>query len=134
MLGVVLDYFWNFLVMFLTLRWLHVSVSTRRKFVYCLIATACGFVIDWLYYQLTWGSLGIGSLRMQPFFPSTMARTHSAGELFTILALMVALGIVNFLISRPMFKLTAKQSLIIGGAMGVFTAPWLIVAFVMLNW
>jgi hypothetical protein len=67
--GVVLDYFWNYLILFLSLRWLHISVSTKRKFIYCAIVTGGGLLIDIVYYAVTWGIFELGSLREHPDFP-----------------------------------------------------------------
>jgi hypothetical protein len=132
LIGVVIDYFWNYLVIFLTLRWQHLIVSIRRKLVYCIIVTALGLLIDWLYYELTWGTLVLGELRVQPVFHRF--GLQPALELSTILVPMLVLGIVNFCASRLLLKLGTKQAIVLGAMMGVFTAPWLIVAFVLLNW
>jgi len=130
--GVLIDYFWNFLVLFLTLRWKKISISLKRKFAYCAIITALGLLIDWLYYELTWGTVALGPARVPAYFPRT--GVNPILELSTILIPIVVLGAVNFGVSRLFLKTSTKQSLVIGAAMGIFTAPWLIVAFVLLNW
>jgi hypothetical protein len=130
--GVVIDYFWNYLILSLALRWQKISIARKRRFIYTIIATAVGFVIDWLYYELTWGFLVIGSLRVPPIFESS--GLNPGLQLSTIVIPMVLIGAVNYLASRFYLHLESRRALVIGLAMAVFTAPWLIVAFVLLGW
>lgn len=130
--GVIFDYFWNFLVCSLTLRWKHIDIPRNKRFIYCIIITALGFLIDWLYYELAWGTVDIGNLRMSAAF--VPAGSQPILETSTILIPAVIIGLINFSISKRYFHLTPKQALLLGTAMGIFTAPWLIVAFVLLNW
>jgi hypothetical protein len=132
LVGVVLDYFWNFLIFSVTLRWKRISIPTKKKHIYCVVITALGLLIDWLYYELTWGTLVLGNLRVPAAFPR--ANVHPSLELSTILIPMVILGAVNFCVSRLHLQLTSKQAVVLGAMMGIFTAPWLIVAFVLFNW
>ena len=129
LVGLAFDYFWNFLILFLSLRWLHFSVNTRKKYIYCLIITALGLLIDWLYYELTWGYLVLGSLRVAPIF--SMPGTHPVLEFATILIPMVILGVVNFAISHRYLHMNLRPATILGIIMGIFTAPWLIVVYVL---
>ena len=131
-LGVVADYFWNYLILSLALRWQKISITRKRRFVYIAIITAVGFLIDWLYYELTWGFLVIGSLRVPPVFERW--GTQPGLELSTILIPMALLWAVNYLASRFHLHLDKKHALVVGATMAVFTAPWLIVAFVLLGW
>jgi hypothetical protein len=128
-LGLALDYFWNYLILFLGLRWLKFSVSHRRKFVYCAIVTALGLLIDWLYYELTWGHLVVGSLRVAPIFER--AGLQPAPEFATILIPMVIIAAVNFGTARLLLRMSLRQAAILGVTMGVLTAPWLITVFVL---
>lgn len=130
--GVVIDYFWNYLILYLALRWQRISITRKRRFVYTAIITAVGLVIDWLYYELTWGFLVIGGLRIPPVFETW--GTKPGLELSTILIPMALIGAVNYLASRFHLHLDKRQALVVGLAMAVFTAPWLIVAFVLLGW
>jgi hypothetical protein len=130
-LGVVVDYFWNYLILYLALRWQKISITRKRKFVYITIITAVGLLIDWLYYELTWGFLIIGSLRVPPVFE--MWGTQPGLELSTILIPMALLWVANYLASRFYLHLDKKQASVVGLAMAVFTAPWLIVAFILLG-
>ena len=125
--GVVLDYFWNYLVLFLGLRWLHISVSTKSKFIYCLIATGSGLLIDLLYYVITWGVLELGSLRVPSVFPHW--ETEPILELLTILIPMVLIAALNYAVSRLYLRVNSKQAAILGAIMGFFTAPWVIVVW-----
>jgi hypothetical protein len=128
-LGVVGDYFWNYLILYLALRWQKISIARKRRFVYIAIITAVGLVIDWLYYAFTWGSLAIGSLRVPAIFERP--RSNPGLELSTILIPMALIGVVNYLTSRLYLHLDKKPASVVGAAMAVFTAPWLIVAFVL---
>ena len=131
-LGVMVDYFWNYLILSLALRWQKISITRKRKFVYTAIITAVGLLIDWLYYEFTWGTLVIGSLRVPAIFERP--GLNPGLELSTILIPMALIGAVNYLVSRFHLHLDAKHALVVGAVMAVFTAPWLIVAFVLLGW
>jgi uncharacterized protein (DUF2062 family) len=131
-LGVVLDYFWNYLILSLALRWQKVSIARKRRFIYTVIITAIGLLIDWLYYELTWGFLVIGSLRVPPIFESP--GLNPGLQVSTILIPMVLIGAANYLASRLYLHLESRRALVVGLAMAVFTAPWLILAFVLLGW
>jgi len=131
-LGVVVDYFWNYLILSLALRWQKISITRKTRFVYTAIITAVGLLIDWLYYELTWGFLIIGSLRVPPVFERW--ETQPSLELSTILIPMALLWVANYLTSRFHLHLDKKHASVVGLVMAVFTAPWLIVAFVLLGW
>jgi len=128
LVGLALDYFWNFLILFLSLRWLKFSVSHRTKFIYCAIVTALGLLIDWLYYELTWGRLVLGSLRVAPVFEPI--GLQPALEFSTILIPLVVIGAVNFGTARLYLRMSLRQAAILGVIMGIFTAPWLIVGYI----
>jgi hypothetical protein len=130
--GVVLDYFWNYLILSLALRWQQISITRKRKMVYIAIITALGLLIDWLYYELTWGTLVIGSLSIPAAFQRPGIQPSL--ELSTILIPVALIGAVNYFASRFHLHLDVKNALVVGVAMAVITAPWLIVAFVLLNW
>lgn len=130
--GVVIDYFWNYLILYLALRWQKINITRKRRFVYIAIITAVGLLIDWLYYEFTWGTLVIGSLRVPAIFE--MWGTKPSLELSTVLIPMALIGVVNYLASRFYLRLDAKHASVVGATMAIFTAPWLIVAFVLLGW
>ncbi len=131
-LGVVADYFWNYLILSLTLRWQQTSIARKRRFVYIAIITAVGLLIDWLYYEFTWGTLVISSLRVPAIFERP--GLNPGLELSSILIPMALIGAVNYFTSRFHLHLDAKHALVVGLIMAIFTAPWLIVAFVLLGW
>jgi len=131
-LGVVIDYFWNYLILYLALRWQKISITIKRRFAYTAIITAVGLLIDWLYYAFTWGTLVIGSLRVPAIFERP--GINPGLELSTILIPMALIGVVNYFASRFYLHLDKKHALVVGATMAVFTAPWLIVAFVLLGW
>ena len=126
--GVVIDYFWNYLLLHLSLRRLDLIIPLGRKIIYCLVITALGLFIDWLYYKLTWDSLSVGSIRIDAAFPR--AGSEPVLEISTILIPMVLIASVNYITSRLFLKVTNREGLVIGIMMGVFTAPWLIIVFV----
>ena len=130
--GVVLDYFWNYLILSLALRWQRISITRKRKIVYIAIITAFGLLIDWLYYEFTWGTLVIGSLRIPAAFQRPGIQPGL--ELSTILIPMALIGLVNYFASHFHLHLDRKNALMVGVIMAIITAPWLIVAFVLLNW
>jgi hypothetical protein len=131
LLGVAADYFWNYLILFLGLKWLKFGVSHRLKFAYCAIVTALGLLIDWLYYELTWGYLAIGGLRVAPLFQR--AGLQPAPEFATILIPMVVIAAVNFGTARLLLRMSLKQAALLGIIMGVLTAPWLITGYMALG-
>jgi hypothetical protein len=133
-LGVVIDYFWNYLILYLALRWQKTSITIKRRFAYTAIITAVGLLIDWLYYAFTWGTLVIGSLRVPAIFERP--GINPGLELSTILIPMALIGVVNYLASHFYLHLDKKHAFVVGLVMAIFTAPWLIVAFVLLvgNW
>jgi len=133
-LGVVIDYFWNYLILYLALRWQKISITIKRRFAYTAIITAVGLLIDWLYYAFTWGTLVIGSLRVPAIFERP--GINPGLELSTILIPMALIGVVNYLASHFYLHLDKKHAFVVGLVMAIFTAPWLIVAFVLLvgNW
>ena len=131
-IGVVLDYLWNYLVLSVTLRWRHINIPRKEKAIYCVIITAFGLLIDWLYYEFAWGTLVLGSLVVPAIFPNP--GTQPGLEIITILIPVVLIGVVNYSASRLYLHTDVKSSLVVGVTMAVFTAPWLILAFVLLNW
>jgi len=131
LLGLAADYFWNYLILFLGLRWLHFSVSHRRKFIYSAIVTALGLLIDWLYSELTWGYLVLGGLRATPLFERP--GLQPALEFATILIPMVIIAAVNFGTARLLLRMSLRQAAILGIIMGILTAPWLITGYMALG-
>jgi hypothetical protein len=126
--GVVIDYFWNYLIFYLSLRRLDLIIPLGRKFIYCLIITAFGLLIDWLYYELVWGTLSVGPIRIGAAFPR--AGSEPVLEILTILIPMVLIASVNYTVSQLFLKVTNREGLVIGVIMGIFTAPWLILVYV----
>ena len=86
------------------------------------------------YYAFTWGTLVIGSLRVPAIFERP--GINPGLELSTILIPMALIGVVNYLASHFYLHLDKKHAFVVGLVMAIFTAPWLIVAFVLLvgNW
>ena len=131
LLGVVGNYFWNYLVLYLALRWQKISTTRKRRFAYTAIITAVGLLIDGLYYEFTWGTPVKHSLPVPGIFEKP--GLNPGLELSTILIPMAIIGIVNYFASRFYLHLDKKHALVVGLAMAVFTAPWVMVAFILLG-
>lgn len=127
-LGVVMDYFWNYLVLFLALRLQRINITRRGRFLYTGIVTALGLLIDWLYCVFTWGILTIPGLRVPAIFEE--AGSNPGLELSTIVVPIALVGVVNYLTSRFYLRLAPKSALVVGSIAGILTAPWVIVALV----
>lgn len=112
-LGTLLvNFFWNAIVLsgiLLVLKkfWLF---SHRRKIAAVCIATILGEIADIIYFF----SLSPSYLPQEP-------------RLIFVKLLIPAMiiGVLNFLFSKLFFKFKPKESLAIGVAMGILTAPWL---------
>jgi len=130
-LGVTADYFWNYLILNLGLRWQQLRITTRTGFTYITMMTAAGFLIDWLYYELAWGGLSIGGLGLPAVFGTYGA--DPALQLGTIVIPMALIAVVNYLASRRYLHLNTRHALVVGLVMAAFTAPWVLVAFVLLH-
>jgi len=126
--GVIIDYFWNYLIFHLSLRRLDLIIPLGKKIIYCLVITALGLFIDWLYYELVWGTLSVGPVRIEAAFPR--AGSEPVLEIITIFIPMILIASVNYIVSRLFLKVTNHEGLVISIIMGVFTAPWLIMVFV----
>ena len=126
--GVIIDYFWNYLIFPLSLRRLDLIIPLGKNIIYCLVITALGLFIDWLYYELVWGTLSVGPVRIEAAFPR--AGSEPVLEIITIFIPMILIASVNYIVSRLFLKVTNHEGLVISIIMGVFTAPWLIMVFV----
>jgi hypothetical protein len=130
-LGIVADYAWDYLILSSALRWQKVSIVRRTKFIYIAMMGTAGLLIDWLYYEVTWGFLANSNAGVQAM--SKGLGLDPGLELSTILMPIVLIGVANYLASRFHLHLDSKRAMVVGLAMAVFTAPWLIVAFVLLR-
>jgi hypothetical protein len=130
-LGVTADYFWNYLILNLGLRWQQLRITARTGFTYITMMTAAAFLIDWLYYQLAWGGLPIGSLRIPAIFAD--AGANPGLQLSTIVIPMALIAVVNYFASRFHLHLDNRPALLVSLVMAAFTAPSVLVAFVLLR-
>ena len=133
-LGIIFDYFWNLLVLSLTLPRLLGSAASNpesmssgtenitrgRKLSCCFFITLLGVLIDWAYFEMTW-YVSIGS-RTQAWEPAV----GMVSQFALLLVPMVMLGLVNFALSYSYLKLERRQAIILGAIMAFFTAPWLL--------
>lgn len=127
-IGIVFDYFWNLLVLSVSLPLVRkdrvsnpdkVKISTGKNFIYCLFITVIGFIIDWAYFELTWNV----SLGKTQFWVPAMGQSL---QLVLLLLPMIMLWMANFALFYAFLKLNRKQSLTLGAIMAFFTAPWLL--------
>lgn len=130
--GTIFDYIWNYLVCTIVLRRMpgdagrDISRGTRLAF--CFFITLLGIVIDWAYFELTWDT-DFGK-------NAVWAPAMSQGlQIAWLLVPMVMIFLVNAALAYSFLKLEKRQAILLGAAMGFFTAPWLlpIVPYVM-NW
>jgi len=130
-LGIVADYSWDYLILSSALRWQKISIVRRTRILYIAMMGTAGLLIDWLYYELTWGFLASSSIGVQAM--SKGPGLNTGLEVSTILMPMVLIGVANYLASRSHLHLDSKRASVVGLAMAVLTAPWLMVAFVLLR-
>jgi hypothetical protein len=130
--GVIIDYFWHYLIFKISLRRQGIDIPRKTKHFYCLIITALGLLIDWLYFEIAWGTLVLGPIRIAAIFSGP--GSNPVLEILTILIPILLIAAVNAGVSRLLLKVKARQALAIGGIMGLLTAPWLIILFVVINW
>jgi hypothetical protein len=146
--GSIFDYLWNYLVLYFILKRLKSDTkneagglyplirffSRKRLLIYTLIITVLGLIIDLVYYDIAWGDWFFGGkgnpfLNVQPLFDTMYSSVFL--QMLSILAPMAAIGVVNFIVARLYLRLHAKQGSILGLVMGVCTAPWLILIFIL---
>ena len=127
-LGIIFDYLWNLLVLWIALPRLQqktvattdaASVSGRRKAAYCLFITILGFLIDWAYFEMTW-DMGFG--KSQFWYPAM----GQPLQILLIVVPIILLWLANFALSYAYLRLERRKSFILGGIMAVFTAPWVL--------
>jgi hypothetical protein len=143
-MGSILDFAWNYLVLHFTISRLKSYkgtpsddsspdkyTSNRRQFICTIFITIIGFVIDFLYYNISWGEiLGVAPhILAHPIFPRMGA--NKALELISMLEPMAAIALTTFILSRLFFRLKTGQAVILGTVMGFLTAPWLIIAVIL---
>jgi len=121
--GTIFDYFWNLLILSVTIPRLpgdtKIEISRGKKLTYCFFITVLGIIIDWAYFELTWDTYFGKS--------AVWAPAMSQGLQFVWLLLpMSMIWLVNTTLSYSYLKMERRQALIFGAVMGIFTAPWLL--------
>lgn len=124
-LGSLIDYGWNFLVLHLALKRLSLAFKASKKLIYTLLITIIGFVIDWVYYSIFWKENWGEWWPCEPLFPARDPNPYLV--LISILVPMLLIALSNYVLTRLYLKLEMRQAVIVGAAMGVFTAPWIII-------
>jgi len=121
--GSIFDYLWNLLVFSIALlcitRGTRITLSKKRRAVNILFVTLLGIIIDWAYFELTWDThFGKSGIWIPAMFQWL--------QFVWLLLPMLMIGLVNFALAYSFLKMEQKQSIIMGGAMALFTAPWLL--------
>jgi hypothetical protein len=121
--GTIIDYFWNLLVLSLTLPRLPGNtireISTGKRLAYCLFITILGIVIDWAYFEITWDTHFGKSALWAPAMSQAL-------QFAWLLLPMLMIFLVNASLSFSFLRLERRQAIIFGAVMGFFTAPWLL--------
>jgi hypothetical protein len=145
-LGSIVDYFWNFFVLRFTLTRLGSGIEgkhgkyftasdltgTKLQMLYTLVITVFGLVIDFIYFDIGWGF----NWDWVPNFnvPGLFHRGSAVlPQVAWTLVPVFAIALVNFAASRLWLHLSSNDALIVAGAMGLFTAPWLILVLELLS-
>lgn len=107
----IINYFWNLVIITITLTVLNKSKSLGWKTILSknIIITIIGAIIDL-------ASLGLFSLTQNVVL-----------HIIIILILILALVIFNFFVGIKFFNLSKKDARTIGICMGIFTAPWIFI-------
>lgn len=127
-LGVIFDYLWNLLVFSVALPHLPgikdnsrdvKSPGKLKRTAFIFFVTLLGILIDWAYVELIW-DIGLGKNQI---WSPTMSQPL---QIAAILIPIIMLWAVDFALAYAYLRLEKKPSLVLGGLMAVFTAPWLL--------
>jgi hypothetical protein len=129
-LGVIFDYFWNLLIFAIALPRLPgtnhvpivVTIGKGKKAVFIFFVTLLGMIIDWAYVELIW-DIGISIAKSPDIWVPVMGQPL---QLLAILIPIVMLWAVDAALAYAFLRLDRKPSVILGGLMAVFTAPWML--------
>ena len=112
------NFLWNVLVIAGTLAAQGVlrSRPIGRLIGYLILTTVLGALVDTVW-----------QIAVQANIPLARRPTPTGDFLRAMPIVIVALGIVNFLLGASLLQLRRRQAVILGCAMGLLTAPWSIV-------
>jgi hypothetical protein len=115
--GVIIDYLWNRIVLYITLdRLVKPAVSMRalkRTWVYAIFITLIGLLIDWGYYVIIWDSGWEPAMSL-------------ASQLALIIPVILLLLAANAVLCIKYLKLERRQTIVTSSVMAVLTAPWIL--------
>ncbi|MDY6877727.1 MAG: hypothetical protein SWK90_16215 [Chloroflexota bacterium] len=94
------------------------TLSVRRLIGYLLVTTLVGAIVDSIWH------IAVTAANRVPWGP-----TPSGVYLQAMPIVIVVLGLANLLLAAGLLRLAWKRAAILGGAMGLLTAPWAIVLF-----
>lgn len=127
-IGLIIGYFWNFLVLSLTLRHLPANTHSQSDIEYIiknkrtsfvLLITFLGIIISEAYREFIW------DIKLNEIALLVPAMSMQL-QLVSLLVPMSMLGLVNFALAYSYLKLQQRQAMILAIIMAFFTAPWLL--------
>ena len=121
-LGIVIDFLWNWLILTAALWMLKgggtLAASTvpdirrRHELLYCAWITIIGLFFNWIYFALAWSD-------------EWTPRINLPVQVLLMVPAIGLLWLANFILSRYVLKLDKRQASTVAIIMAVFTAPWL---------
>jgi len=94
------------------------TLSVRRLIGCLLVTTLVGAIVDTVWH------IAVTAANRMPG-----GWTQPGAYLRAMPIAMIALGLLNFLLAAGLLQMDWKRAAILGGAMGLLTAPWAIVLF-----
>ena len=115
---------WNAIVIVSTLATQRLlrELAVRRLLGYLVLTTIVGAIVDTVWHLATTYAVRASTpdyLTYPKLMPGACLRAMPV--------IIVVLGLVNFLLAAGLLRLKWRRAAILGGAMGLFTAPWLVV-------
>ena len=94
------------------------ALPVGRLIGYLLVTTLIGAIVDSIW------QVAVAAANPMPGGP-----TPSGAYLRAMPIVIVALGLVNLLLAAGLLRLDWRRAAVLGGAMGLLTAPWAVVLF-----
>ncbi|MCK4450682.1 MAG: hypothetical protein KAX26_08835 [Anaerolineae bacterium] len=94
------------------------ALPVKRMIGYLLVTTLVGAIVDSIW------QVAVAAANHMPGGP-----TPSGAYLQAMPIAIVVLGLANLLLAAGLLRLDWKRAAVLGGAMGLLTAPWAIVLF-----
>lgn len=94
------------------------ALSVKRMIGYLLVTTLVGAIVDTVW------EIAVTAANPMPGGP-----TPSGAYLRAMPCAIIALGLVNLLLAAGLLRLDWRQAAVLGGTMGLLTAPWAVMLF-----